>query len=429
MDALQPLAAALRAGERDLAAYLAELEARFVAWEPVIFSFVPEPRRWARVAGEAAALLARFPDPMTRPPLFGVPVGVKDIFHVDGLPTRAGSSLPAAVLAGPEAVAVTRLRDAGALILGKTITTEFAWFGPGPARNPRNPFHTPGGSSSGSAAAVAAGLTPLALGSQTIGSVNRPAAYCGVFGFKPTYDRIPRDGVIELSASHDHVGFFAADLAGIALTASILCDAWRPVTDVPRPRLGVLTGAYLAQTDAIGRQHFDSVCHALTAAGFDLIEVDVLPDFAAVRRRHETLLAADAARYHAQFAAHHDRYHPRTRQLVVDGAAVSEADAAAARQAKIDVRQALSDAQKAHGIDCWLTPAAPGPAPAGHASTGDPGLNLPFTMAGVPSLTLPAGLSADHLPLAVQLGGRFGADEALLAMAKHVAAALPDYLE
>ena len=192
-EILPDLAAALRSGALPLADYLTEIEARVAAREPAVLALMAEPARWERLRAAAAELQARYPDPARRPPLYGVLVGVKDIFHVAGLPTTGGSRLPPQVLAGPEAESVARLTAAGALILGKTVSTEFAYFGPGPTRNPRSPAgtpHTPGGSSSGSAAAVAAGLVPLALGTQTIGSIVRPASFCGVVGFKPTYERV-----------------------------------------------------------------------------------------------------------------------------------------------------------------------------------------------------------------------------------------------
>ena len=153
-----------------------------------------------------------------------MPVGVKDIFHAAGFETRAGSQLPPELLTGPEADAVGRLRAAGCLILGKTVTTEFAYYEPEPTRNPHNLAHTPGGSSSGSAAAVAAGLAPLALGTQTIGSVIRPAAFCGIVGFKPSYGRISPEGLIFFSPSLDHVGLFTQDVAGMSLAAAVLCE-------------------------------------------------------------------------------------------------------------------------------------------------------------------------------------------------------------
>ena len=228
-QSLPVLANGLRSGEIDLLDYLAQLETHFEQREPDVLAFVPENGRFTRLQQEAQQLLAQYPDPAERPPLFGVPIGVKDIFHTAGFVTRAGSHLPPDLFQGEEAASVSQLRQAGALILGKAVTTEFAFFAPGPTRNPHNPAHTPGGSSSGSAAAVAAGLCPFAFGTQTIGSINRPAAYCGVVGFKPSYGRIPTTGVIPLSPSLDHVGFFTSDVAGAEWAASLLFADWQMV--------------------------------------------------------------------------------------------------------------------------------------------------------------------------------------------------------
>jgi Asp-tRNA(Asn)/Glu-tRNA(Gln) amidotransferase A subunit family amidase len=176
-------ATALRSGQLDLLTLIEEVCNRVDAQEPLTHTLVPEPGRRARLLNEATALQKRFPSPESRPPLYGVLLGVKDIFYADGFPTRAGSQLPSEVFTGAEASCVTKVREARALLLGKTVTTEFAYFEPGPTRNPHNLDHTPGGSSSGSAAAVAAGFCPVALGTQTIGSVIRPAAFCGIVGF------------------------------------------------------------------------------------------------------------------------------------------------------------------------------------------------------------------------------------------------------
>jgi len=228
-------------------------------------AFLPEEGRFERLRREEEALQVRWPnrtdpsdpsdpsDSKHRPPLFGVPVGVKDIFHVEGFPTGGGSRLPPEALRGPEAACVKTLKEAGALILGKTVSTEFAYFAPGPTRNPWNPEHTPGGSSSGSAAAVGAGLCSLALGTQTIGSILRPAAFCGVVGFKPSYERISRDGVIPLAPSLDHVGFFTPDVAGAERAAAVLCRDWRPAKPGRKPRLGVPEGPYLERASGEGR--------------------------------------------------------------------------------------------------------------------------------------------------------------------------------
>lgn len=212
-----------------------------------IKAFVREPDRRGRLAAEAAAA----------PPgvLSGVMVGVKDIVRIDGMDTRAGSAVPPEVLAGPQAPLVDRLRAAGALVAGKTVTAEFAVTAPGPTRNPHNTAHTPGGSSSGSAAAVAAGMVPLAVGTQTVGSVVRPAAYCGVVGFKPSFGRVPVDGVIANAPSFDTVGVLAADVAMATRGASVLCDDWRePAAGDGRPVLGVPVGPYLDRAGTEARR-------------------------------------------------------------------------------------------------------------------------------------------------------------------------------
>ncbi len=247
---LAPTVAALRSGELALETYINDLCDRIEAVEPHIASLLPEPGRRERLLREARDLEAREPDPAARPPLYGALVGVKDIIHVDGFVTRAGSAVPPELFAGPEAACIAPLRAAGALIVGKTVTTEFAGFEQNGTRNPHNPAHTPGGSSSGSAAAVAAGLCVLALGSQTVGSVIRPAAFCGVVGYKPTYNRIPTQGIVYYSESVDTVGLFTQDVAGMALAASVLCREWQPAHADRRPVLAVPEGAYLRQESA-----------------------------------------------------------------------------------------------------------------------------------------------------------------------------------
>lgn len=421
---LAELTAALRSGQRLPADYLAELERRFGEVEPQVLAFMPEPGRFERLWREAAALEARFPDPASRPPLFGVPVGIKDIFHVDGFPTTGGSRLPPEALRGPQAESVTRLIEAGALILGKTVSTEFAYFAPGPTRNPKGPAgrtHTPGGSSSGSAAAVAAGLAPLTLGTQTIGSILRPASFCGVVGFKPTYDRVSRAGVIPLAPSLDHVGPFAGDVAGVTLAASVLIGDWRTTVEVGRrPILAIPEGPYLEYASGEMRAHFRQVCERLREAGYTLKSVAVLADIAALRERHYTLTTGEAARVHAEWYAHFaDRYHPRTRELIERGRTVSGPVLAELRGGCRQLRQTLAEMMTRHAVDMWVAPAAVGPAPEGLESTGDPIMNLPWTHAGLPALSLPAG-ELNGLPVGLQLVGRFGADEQLLAWAAEV---------
>jgi len=420
-SSLVTLADSLRSGDLSLLDYLDHLETRFNRREPGVLAVVAEEGRFDRLGRQAKALLAQYPQPEQRPPLFGVPVGVKDIFHVDGFVTQAGSRLPPEVLQGAEAASVTLLKEAGALVFGKTVTTEFAYFAPGPTRNPYNSEHTPGGSSSGSAAAVAAGLCPLALGTQTIGSINRPAAFCGVVGYKPSYDRIARAGVIPLATSLDHVGIFTTDVAGAELAGSLLCQRWQHVVASGRPVLGIPDGPYLERAWEEGFTHFQETCERLTAAGFELRRVPAMADFNDVYERHNRLVAAEAAAFHAAwFGEYAPLYHPKTVDLIERGRRVSGEQVEAARKGRRQLRGELTELMNRHGLDLWLSPAAPGSAPKGLDSTGDPVMNLPWTHSGLPTLTLPAGFNAAGLPLGLQLAARWYADEAMLAWAAEI---------
>ena len=395
------------------------MSAHFAEREPRVLAFLPEDGRFERLRRESEALEARYPDPSHRPPLFGVPVGVKDIFHVRGFTTRAGSRLPPEVLQGDEGPAVAALRAAGALFLGKTVSTEFAYFAPGPTLNPRNPEHTPGGSSSGSAAAVGAGLCPLAIGTQTIGSIIRPAAYCGVVGFKPSYDRISRDGLIPLAPSFDHVGLFAPDVPGIARAASVLCRDWRPAnarsTTSGKPRLGIPEGPYLESAYPEGIVHFRGVAKNLAAAGFEVVPVPMFADFPEIAARHRRIVAAECARVHANwFPRFRPLYAPQTIELIERGQAISDDDLARDLEVSAALKPEIEAAMDSEGVDLWISPPAQGPAPHGLASTGDPVMNIPWTQAGVPVLCVPAGESAQGLPMGLQVAGRFGRDEELL---------------
>lgn len=413
---LPALAHALRSGRIALPTYLEGLQALFARCEPETQAFINEPDRFGRLQREAAALLARYPHPDVRPLLFGVPIGVKDIYHVDGFVTRAGSSLPVELLQGPQGSVVTALRRAGALILGKTVTTEFAYFAPGPTRNPHNLEHTPGGSSSGSAAAVAAGLTPLALGTQTIGSINRPAAYCGVVGYKPTASRVRKDGIIPVSPTADHVGYFVPRVADADFVAPLLCADWEHFTPDRQPVLGVPLGPFLEQANAEGLAHFTAVRAALREVGYTVKEIPAMPDFAAIVQHHQDLVAAEAAAVHRKwYAEYASRYHPKTVELLERGARVSSDGLRAAVVSRLALRQHLTKVAQENKIDLWISPPATGPAPRGLESTGDPILNLPWTHAGLPTVTLPAGKNVAGLPMGMQVAAQYSQDERMLA--------------
>ncbi|MEU8514511.1 amidase [Kitasatospora sp. NPDC048722] len=414
-------AAELRAGDPPLTEYVDRLCARVERIDPLIHAFVPEPGRHRRLHQEARALAGRYPEPDGRPPLYGVAVGIKDIIHVDGLPTHAGSALPPGVLAGPQAVVVDRLRAAGALVAGKTATAEFAASAPGPTRNPHHPGHTPGGSSSGSAAAVAAGLVTLAVGTQTVGSVIRPAAYCGVVGFRPTYGRIPMAGVIPNAPSFDTLGVFAADVAGAALAAGLLCDGWdRAGAGAVRrpPVLGVPDRRYLERADAEALRTYDAQVERFEAAGMTVRRLDFGIGFEEIVRQLQTVNRFELARSHADwFARFGSLYRPETVASIRQGQGVAAEDREAALRAREHLRELVAGSMREHAVDLWLAPSATGGAPKGLHSTGDAVMSLPWSHLGLPAVSLPAGRTADGLPLGLQLVGAAGRDESLLSFA------------
>ena len=414
-----PSPAALRNGDVDLIAHVQTICDRIDAEDSLIQALLPEPARRQRLTGEAEALLARYPDPEERPPLFGLLVGVKDFFRVNGFPTKAGSKLPAALFEGAESDVVTRLRENGALIAGKTVTTEFAYFQPGPTRNPHNTEHTPGGSSSGSAAGVAAGFYPLALGTQTIGSVIRPAAFCGIIGFKPSYDRINTDGMLFFSKSVDHAGVFSQDVATMKLVCFALFGSWDDSECAPPdglPALAVPDGPYLEEAEEVGLQHFEETLDRLAAEGFRIERIPFFPDYADLNTRHRRLTAVEVAQVHKQwYREYSDRYSVHMHEIMRTGATVSDEERDDIRADQLLLRHAMEEALLSAGADLWIAPAATGPAPHGIHATGNPIMNLPWTNAGVPALAIPTGEAGDGLPLAVQFCGPFGADERLLA--------------
>jgi Asp-tRNA(Asn)/Glu-tRNA(Gln) amidotransferase A subunit family amidase len=379
--------------------------------EPDIHALVREPGRFDRLRQALANCAGG--------DLATVPIGIKDIVHVTDLETRAGSRLPPEALIGPEANCVTALKNAGAVILGKTVSTEFAYFAPGPTRNPHALQHTPGGSSSGSAAAVAAGYCPVALGTQTIGSVCRPAAYCGVVGFKPSFGRVSTRGVIPLAPSLDHVGIFTTNVADANLVSGTLVDRWNSQVSSQRPTLGIPRGPFLDRASAEGLLHFQRVCEHLQSAEWSLRSCNTFADFDQIEDRHHSIVAAEAARVHRSwFAEFSELYDPRTRELIERGRAITDERLDESLSEIGRLRDRVEQQMTANGIEFWISPAATGPAPHGIGATGDPVMNLPWTQAGLPAISLPAGIDDAGLPLGLQVVGRFGADEDLLAVSR-----------
>ncbi|MBN1243834.1 MAG: amidase, partial [Spirochaetales bacterium] len=333
----------------------------------------------------------------------------------------------------PEASTVRALKEAGALVLGKTVSTEFAYFAPGPTRNPHDLSRTPGGSSSGSAAAVAAGYCELAFGTQTIGSISRPAAYCGVAGWKPTWGSVAADGLVPFAPSLDHVGLIGADAATLAAGAPLIDTGWDAAAyaraarrfEATRPVLLVPDGSYLSQTDAAALEAFERAIERLAAAGVRVVRVPAFADIEDVNARHRRIASAEMAATHAPwFDGHRALYHARTVDLIERGRAIGADELAADRAGQGRLRAELDAALALAGADFWVSPSAPGPAPRGIESTGDPVMNLPWTHAGVPTLALPSGEALEGMPLGLQFAARSGADEELLAAAEVLEAAL-----
>lgn len=406
----------LRTNKVSLKSYIKEVCERIEAVDTSLHSLLPEPDRYTRLIKEAEQLEKLYPEIADRPPLYGVLLGVKDIFRVKGFATMAGSLLPANLFAGPEAEVVTRLRKAGVLILGKTVTTEFAYYEPGPTANPHNIGHTPGGSSSGSAAAVSAGLSTLALGTQTMGSISRPGAFCGVVGFKPSLGRISTSGLIHFSKTMDQIGIFTQSMEGVEITASILCDGWTQEKVISSPPvLGVPEGPYMSQVPSESLVEFESQLNKLSDAGYLIKRIPVLKDIDRINQLHSDLVISElAAEHRERFERFGALYRNVTKDGIQRGFKVSNETIKEAGRISVILREELHAAMDKNEVDLWICPSTLGPAPKGIQSTGDPIMNVPWTSSGMPTITIPAGRAPNNLPIGLQVIGRYMKDEQLV---------------
>jgi len=369
-------------------------------------------------------------------PLAGIPVAIKDIIATADMPTTNGSPVYKDCVPDADAWVVERLRNLGATIFGKTVSTEFAWRHPGPTVNPWNHKHTPGGSSSGSAASVAAGLVPLALGTQTLGSIIRPAAFNGVVGLKPSFGAIPRTGVHPLSPSLDHVGFFARCVDDVAYALSLLGGTsdsdihGRPVPafqvsieqglpPLAAPRLAVVRFAKWSKAEREQQQLFESTITTLRDAGAIAEELE-LPELDRSNwSTVNTILAAEAALIFGDLVEHYpDRTSDHLKTLVRTGKAHSAYDYLAAKASQEKLRAVL--ASQLSGFDAVLTLPAFGEAPESLGYTGDAEYCAPWTLLGVPAVSLPAGFGKKGLPLGIQIVGAYRQDYRTLAVAKWI---------
>ena len=403
----------------------------------------PKVQAWTFLDEEHALAQARAADELRRSgqtagALCGVPVGIKDIIDTSDMPTENGTVLHAGRTPRRDAAVVASLRAAGAVIMGKTVTTECAYFHPGKTRNPHNSEHTPGGSSSGSAAAVAAGMVPLALGSQTNGSVIRPAAFCGSYGFKPSHGLVPRSGILRLSRTLDHVGLFARTLEDLALAAEEIA-AWDEGDPDTRSRARIPFCAIAAEEppippviafirtprwdrlDAESKEAFGELVEAL---GDRVEEVELFPSAAEAWDWHKTIMEAEmAANLEREWRDGRDRLSDKLRALIERGRELRAVDYQRA-VSRIAPMQESFEELFTQRYDAILTPAAPGAAPKGLESTGDPVFCTLWTLAGLPAVSLPLLQAANGLPIGVQLVGRRNYDARLLRCARWLAAKL-----
>jgi Asp-tRNA(Asn)/Glu-tRNA(Gln) amidotransferase A subunit family amidase len=381
--------ARLERGELSAEQLVRDCLARIEEREPVV-------QAWEALDVDAALREARRIDRLReKPVLRGLPVGVKDLIDTKELPTTYGTAIYRGHRPAADAECVKRLREAGAIVLGKTVTTEFAVYSPGKTRNPRDPSRTPGGSSSGSAAAVADGMVPVALGSQTAASVVRPASFCGVIGFKSTHGLVPLDGVHPLAPSLDTLGFFVRAIEDVAPVLEVLTGRPTPPLDMRRPRLGLVRTEAWPNAAPETQRAIEDAAQRLGAP-----EIDPGANFEGLVAAQIAIMGAEANE-----AIHEprERLSPKLRRFLEKGANVPEASLRAARDQAEACRRELD--RMFDRIDAVVTPAAVGEAPIGLESTGDPLFSRIWTLLGTPCLSLPLLKGPAGLPLGLQVVG------------------------
>src|SRR5262245_15624777 len=418
------LARRIEAGELTPAAVIDLCAAAIAAREEEVGAFVALDIDGAR--RRASASSAQF----NAAPLRGLPVGFKDIFDTADFPTEYGSPIYRGNRPAADAAVVAMTQRAGGIVLGKTATTELAHMHPTKTRNPVNPAHTPGGSSSGSAAAVAAGMLPLAFGTQTGGSVIRPAAFCGVAGFKPSYKILPTVGVKAFSWHLDTVGLFAAGVADVAFAAAAITDRDLRIDRhaAAAPRIGLMRMHLWGEASAAMQGAVETAAQAAAAAGAHVEDMGLPPILEDAWRAHPTIQDYEAYRALAfEYDHHRGRIAAVTLDLLDAARSITAEAYDAARRTTRLARQALADLMD--DCDVLLTPSAPGAAPLTLKSTGSAAFNRLWTLMGTPAVNVPALHDADGLPLGVQVVGRFGRDRATLEAALFLEKALAQHAD
>lgn len=384
----------------------------------------PQVRAWEHLDLERALREAEAADRNATgepAPLRGAPVAVKDIIDVAGMPTRYGSSIYAdAAPALESAHCVQALERSGAIVLGKSVTTEFAYYTPGKTRNPWNPAHTPGGSSMGSAASVASGMAAGALGTQTNGSVIRPAAFCGVVGYKPSFGTISNHGTLDPWPTLDHTGVFARHVGDAALLASVIT---KPGTVNPglllsshAPKLALVRSPVWKLAEPAQKAILAANAETLRRAGARVDEAELPPPFDEAHRVQRAIMAYEGARHFRDLQARfRERMSPRFNELLDEGAAIGEAAYEDALRAAKTLRETYADFIR--GYDAIITPPAAGEAPATLGETGNPAFCTIWTLLGAPAITIPVGVGPAGLPLGLQIVGGYLEDDGLFGTA------------
>ena len=417
---------AIQSGKLSAAEYLSQCAARADAFEPTLHAFVSRT--------PLASLLAALP--AADGPLSGIPVGVKDLVATKDLPTTNGSAIYVDQMLSHDAPIVTRIRALGGAVFGKTVTTEFAWRGPGPTANPCNTLHTPGGSSSGSAAAVGAGILPLALGTQTVGSVIRPAAYCGIVGFKASFGAVPREDVFPFASSLDHVGFLTRSVDDAAFAFNLLrnkssdehdsivlpgvpMDQDAGVAPSAPPKLAMLKTPFDDRLTAEQKQAMAHAIEKLRAAGATVEEFSLPEIYWTGIEGLFCLMESEGGAVHEEHVKlFPDRVTQHIIELVKNGKLRGAMEYLHARHLQKKLRKEFTTAIQKY--DAILTVPATGAAPEGLSSTGDPIFCALWSFLGVPALTLPITKNAQGLPLGLQLVAPYKQDATLLRVGKWV---------
>jgi Asp-tRNA(Asn)/Glu-tRNA(Gln) amidotransferase A subunit family amidase len=414
----------LRQGEESCVDILNACLEQVDQWEPKVHAWVVLDREGA--TEQARALDEELRSGRDRGPLHGITIGIKDIIDVKGLPTSCGAKRWTDRIAENDAVVVAKLREAGAVIMGKTVTTPYAWIDPPPTRNPWNLERTPGGSSSGSAAAVACGMCYGAIGTQTGGSITRPTSFCGVAGMKPMAIFVSKSGVFPFASSLDHVGPLARSVNDLRLIFGAIHERWtilqkEDAGTSPRtttPRLARFRGFFDHRAQPEMRAALEDSLKAVASRGAVIVELDDPVDFEQILKDHRRVMASEAAHVHSAWLDEFpDDYPTRITELILDGRAIRAVDYLGAKDQQMRDGMQVMEALVRHQVHAVMTPATVG-TPPDTTTTGDPAFNSPWSFGGLPTVSFPVGLADDGMPLALQFVGYELHDYDLLSTAE-----------